>query len=90
MQNTGSIPIIGTVALRVMSDQGGEIKVYEIPFPELAPGAHTIVHQAWDTEGASSGAYQILGYARYRGKATEPMTIEVVIQSKVFLPLVIR
>jgi hypothetical protein len=78
-----------SVAL-AMDFESGTVEIFVMGTPELASAESSQINRLWDTYGLPPGRYQVIGYAKYFGKATNVLEVDVIINNKIYLPLVER
>jgi PKD repeat protein len=78
LENTGIVDITDGTAFVIVKDQTGEtIANFNHLFADLAPGAALSFTDSWSAPAIGQGIYDVLGYASYGDKSTEPQIIEV-------------
>ena len=90
MESTGSVDLLGQAVIEVRDPAGMVVYGKGCPVAGLAPGQATTCDAVWDTAGVSEGVYNVLGFAQYDGRATEPTTAEartVETVRELYLPL---
>jgi len=88
--NTGTMPITGTVVIRVQDDTGETVQEFKNSVSNLGPGNVAAINNVWDTTGATPGTYDIVGYALYESTATDPVTAQATARARVYLPLILK
>ncbi len=88
--NTGTVPITGTAVVEIKASDGDVVETFRHDFEGLAVAETIGVENEWDTSEMPPDAYTVLGYVMYDARATEPRSVVVSNQSRVYLPLVLR
>ncbi|MCJ7702867.1 MAG: Ig-like domain-containing protein, partial [Anaerolineales bacterium] len=91
-ENSGTIPISGTVTINAHHPDEGILTPLELPVPLLEPGQQAHLEGVWDTSGIPAGTYFLVAQGFYPAAVTEPEILELVANSetRIFLPIVFR
>jgi hypothetical protein len=89
-ENAGTVPLTATLVLEVQSDNSGTVEIFTMDTPELVPAESSQITRLWDTYDLPPGRYQVIGYAKYFGMATNVLDVNVTINNKIYLPVVRR
>ncbi|MFH1928192.1 MAG: hypothetical protein ABIK79_08495, partial [Chloroflexota bacterium] len=76
-ENSGTRDIGGTATIMVRDEIGQLVHETAQEISDLAPGNSVSFDDVWDTSGAQSDWYRIVGQVVYGGKATEPVSVVV-------------
>lgn len=84
-RNNGTVNITGTAIIRVLNSTGYATEEFRHNVvTNLTPSESISFSDEWDTSGAEGGSYKILGYVLYDSTATEPVSVTVSTQAKIF------
>jgi len=92
-QNTGDVAVDGVAFIRVQTGDGVlQTAEFTHTLTTLAPGATRTFENVWDSTGAISDTYRVVGFVQYDLRTSTP---EVVLLSAhtghhIYLPLVLR
>ncbi|MGD2039961.1 MAG: C25 family cysteine peptidase [Anaerolineae bacterium] len=89
-ENSGTVPISGTVQLEVQDGAGQQVAAFSQPVNDLAPNQTLPVTQTWDTAGVSHGTYRITAHVLYDAKSTDRQSTIVRTWMPVYLPSVLK
>ena len=73
--NTGAIPITGKAIIRVQNNAGETMQEFSHEITDMSPGNTLNFSDVWNTSGFEEGAYHVVGYVSFDGKATEAVTV---------------
>ena len=76
-ENSGTRDIGGSATIMVRDEIGQLVHEFAQEISELAAGNSVSFDDVWDTSGAQSDWYRIVGQVVYGGKATEPVSVVV-------------
>lgn len=78
VENTGTEPFSGTAYLLIQSPGSlTSTALITMPITDLDSGSDLVLPAVWDTTGAELGDYQVLAYAKYMGRTTDPITASI-------------
>jgi hypothetical protein len=90
LENLGTVPISGTVHIKVQGAGGQIVKESSHPVVDLAASTSIHVADVWDTTGLSGGIYRVVGQGIYASKTTDPRIVEVRARALLYLPCILR
>ncbi|MBN2394333.1 MAG: DNRLRE domain-containing protein [Anaerolineae bacterium] len=89
--NTGDVTLDGVAVIRVQSSDGvTQTAEFTHTLGALAPGATANFDDVWDSTGALSETYRVLGYVEYNLGVSAPQEVIVSTRTHIYLPLVLR
>jgi hypothetical protein len=88
--NTGTVPISGTAAIRVLGEDSGVVAEFSQVILNLAPGASAHVEKVWAPPAAEAAAYTVTATVHYDSAATPPLTATVRRYRTLFAPVVCK
>ncbi len=90
-RNTGDVTLDGVAVIRVQTEDGVlQTAEFTHTLSALAPGATANFDDVWNSTGALSQTYRVLGYVQYNLGASAPQEVMLSTQSHIYLPLVLR
>ncbi len=91
-QNTGDVTLDGVAVIRVQTGDGvAQTAEFTHTLATLAPGATATFNDIWDSTGAISETYRVVGYVTYNLGVSVPQ--EMILSTggyNIYLPLVLR
>ena len=89
--NTGTVPISGTVFIRVQDTTwSSPTATFTHTLASLAPGSEIIFNDLWDTSGLAEDSYRVIGYVNYHGTVSNAIKVMVGTSVRVYLPLILK
>ncbi|MFN2284483.1 MAG: hypothetical protein ACK2UQ_08670, partial [Anaerolineae bacterium] len=89
--NTGDVTLDGVAVIRVQSSDGvTQTAEFTHTLSALAPGATVNFNDVWDSTGALSETYRVLGYVKYNLGVSTPQEVMLSTRVHIYLPLVLR
>jgi hypothetical protein len=82
--NTGTVDITGTAVIKIFDSTGSVVEELRHNVTDLMPSESISFSDTWNTSGAEEDSYNIIGYVLYDSKATDPVTVTVSTQTKIF------
>ncbi|MFN2108402.1 MAG: C25 family cysteine peptidase, partial [Anaerolineae bacterium] len=89
--NTGDVTLDGVAVIRVQSSDGVTQTVeFTHTLSALAPDDTVNFNDVWDSTGALSETYRVLGYVKYNLGVSTPQEVMLSTRVHIYLPLVLR
>ncbi|MCA9933287.1 MAG: DNRLRE domain-containing protein [Anaerolineales bacterium] len=89
IENTGTTTLDGTAVFLIQESPGlTTTQIFTATVTGFAPGAVTNKRATWDTTGATSNNYRVVGYFKFDSQITEPRELNLY-RPRIFLPVVI-
>ena len=89
--NTGDVTLNGVAVVRVQTEDGVfQTAEFTHTLSALAPGATANFDDVWDSTGALSETYRVLGYVQYNLGVSAPQEVLLSTRAHIYLPLVLR
>jgi PKD repeat protein len=80
INNSGSVPLTGTAVLLIQhSEDLTHTLTITVPFANLKTGHSMNLPAGWDSRGFELGTYQLLGYAKFMGMTTDPLSTTLIL-----------
>jgi hypothetical protein len=76
--------------IKVEDEAGETVQEFRHDFTDMAPGNDISFGDAWDTSGDEEGTYSVVAYVLYDSMATDPVTVVLSTQRRVYLPIVLK
>ena len=90
-QNTGDVTLDGVAVIRVQTSDGfTQTAEFTHTLAALAPGGTRTFNDVWDSTGAMSDTYRVVGYVTYNLGVSAPQEVILSTQAYIYLPLVLR
>lgn len=92
-QNTGDVTLNGVAVIRVQTGDGvTQTAEFTHTLATLAPGATATFNNVWDSTGAISDTYRVVGYVKYNLAVSLPTEVILSLgtRTSIYLPLVLR
>jgi len=92
-QNTGDVAVDGVAFIRVQTGDGVlQTAEFTHTLTTLAPGATRTFENVWDSTGAISDTYRVVGFVQYdlRTSTPEVVWLHARTEAYIYLPLVLR
>ncbi len=92
-QNTGDVTLNGVAVIRVESGDGvTQTAEFTHTLAALLPGATANFNDVWDSTGAISDTYRVVGYVTYNLSTSLPKEVILSLgtRTSIYLPLVLR
>jgi len=92
-QNTGDVTLNGVAIIRVESGDGvTQTAEFTHTLAALLPGATANFNDVWDSTGAISDTYRVVGYVTYNLATSLPKEVILTLgtRTSIYLPLVLR
>lgn len=77
INNTGELPVSGTVIMKVQDDNGSVLQSFNDDFIDLAPNTTLSFVNQWDSTGTEGDFFQLVGYVQYNSTSNDPITIDL-------------
>jgi hypothetical protein len=88
--SSGSLPLDGTAVIEIHDSSGNLVNEFTQAITSLQPGQFVIFNPTWNSTGASSEYFTILGYVRFESQLSQVQNVRISTKAYQYIPAISR